>query len=492
MGNKPNSSFKKNLNASTIQIISEINENYYYGNFWKESKESIIIKSIGILIKDKSSLYALTNFNAVRFANTIKIYLDNGNSKKIRFYEVRAKIICESIELGLTLLEVDYPVDWRLIDNVITISDINPEYMPDNFPVNLYYVNYGVIKNKLFIDKRVINNVITAHKYKRLFDKFSSLLPFYECQLENIVEQDFLLGSPVTDNKGSIVGLISGYYEKGKTTIYQMTSAITMLRLLNDYFVNKNDVIKLLGFPFTCDGSVVITENIDTKYMDIKNINHKFKKGDVIKKICGINLPDNCNVYSPVLKSYMPIDAYISLHIYNIESLDIQFERNGRIITWKLKNPLLVDGRPMPLSYNLDCKLEIIDFFGLMFMIPCVELVNIYKRIYNINEYQFDILKKSTLVDNNKYLILVDIKITEKTDNIIKLLSGEDKKLILLHSINNKSIGNMDDVIKIKSSVKKYKIILSVCTVVEQLNLQENITLTLNSTDSETSVWKIS
>ncbi len=388
----------------------------------------------GMVVNIKNTLYVITNFDSTRFASKINVVL---YSKK-QPLNTDVKCVYSSMELGLSLLEV-IGISTKEYTHGFTKKDINPEHMPDNFSVTINTIQYNNIKKNMIsvapecIESK-IGTLIFNNKHRQYYPK----LPFYTLQFNN---EDLIkyMGAVVMDHKQSCVGIINDFDNN-----YMMIPAVTILK-----FMRKSALCVL---PMNKEVTYKIYE---------KKKKWTFDKNDNIILINNL-VPNNDTLYSPSMKTNVPIDTYVALEIPKESKMSLIIKRKDKnhqvcIIT---KSCDMIHYLPL-----FQPKINTLKFLGLYFVALTYELMQ--QMFQSITFKTINVLSDIDKLRNGKSCPIMLIKTENKYKNLINepfihMKENDNIELLILKTINKKQILNMTSIQdQLKKKVKQYEFVFT-------------------------------
>lgn len=271
-----------------------------------------------------------------------------------------------------------------------------------------------------------------------------------------------LLGGTVMDAKENLVGIISYCYENNDDVVYEFIPSLTILKFLT----NKS----IYNLPINFENNNITFDNVKNNYTTDAKIKWKFNKGDEIKKINDMEInEEKTNIFLKKLNKYVPIDTYLAYT--PLEYLKITIKRNNILHELKIKNKESSQLYCIPL-YNMNAN--IINFHNLLFVeATCEIMVRLTMLGYDIKCNEVN-NKINELTSNNKYtskcILLLRISNDFKNNTESKIVSqpifgllDEDNKtlqILVLKSINDYEIKNLNNIKKNEEIQNKKKIIV--------------------------------
>jgi hypothetical protein len=449
--------FNDKADSSVVQIIAKINDPLI-------NKETVV-RSCGTLIKYKNKVCAIVNFDYVRFASEIHVNLISDKQP----FTCNATIIKQNYDLGLSLLELNKKSikDWCYIGNIFNLSQINSEHMNNDFPIEIFAIDYIFSKDSktdITVHKIIIETKIESFILTKKYNTYSPQLPNYTFLIDNKKKSNLalLIGGTVMDGKHNLVGLIS-HCDLQEKIVCEFIPAMTIVRLLE----GKS---KLYGLPINFEKNNTTFDDIKIKYNHTSKKNTwEFKKNDVIIELDKTDLTKNSEIYLPVLKKYVPIDTYLAYcNEDKKQYLNITIMRKNKIHKLKLKHKTLNS------MYRIAIYNEI-NYFVNLFELVFVELtfeiiIRLSSMIYKQLNKQLNckaLNELDNMCNNNKYaqkyILLLRIKSGEIKNSttlpmisepIIGLVNKGNVEILLLKSIENTQIKNIYDLERLKPKLK--------------------------------------
>ena len=483
--------------TSLVQIISKIKQEKYP---WEDEKSMLVndelknVKSVGILLKVGDDIYCITTANCIRNAEVIKLYVEeahkNAKTKK-RLRQFTCVIDTLIIDLNLCILKCDNADfnNWSLYDHVANFDIISSEHILVDDETLIMNVDYQLLK-KLDIKKTTthttINNICFDNVYHHEFCK----LPYYTITIENADNINYL-GCPCINTTGHLIGLINSFVKNNDEITCDIVPSVVLMRVINERFTF--DTYKGLSVVKLELNKKKIINFYNLKYQTNTNKNFSFIDNDVILSINRRIVTHEGLVYDTSMKMCVSIEAYIALNIYTDQFLRIEILRNEKIIIKNIKPKKLIETFSLGYSYNWDVEYDLINFYGLYFVTPTIELLNRlyfdgffgelnYESIKNdytktsstkkstSEELKYNFPSKQSVFSKSKKdiyhkfskLLLVSIDETESTGTICKMFNHDiicniKNRYFTLTSINKKKINNMDELKQFMDNNEKCK-----------------------------------
>lgn len=420
----------------------------------------------GTVITYNNEYYILTCHHGIQNYETIHL-ISKVNNKSV---------ICKLNELysikqyDFSVLRFDDPNDIKKINHELVSSRL--KYQLETETDIKLMINYLPDKDNkddnkvkgLFVGHNALNANYIGYNIIKFRTEIYPAIPIIEIRITDTASWDIyqgLSGALVYNYQNEIYGIISNYDVMNKIL------CVIPSYCLYKFFIRsiKKDNIKSLCLSTkVCSFDNKVGHEIDNtyniNYVDDKNKEVKFKKGDLIESINNQEFDKDGYVYIKDLNITVPLDTYCILEDYDLYKIKYYNKSKNYVETIKQINLIPLDNI---IRFNLYHNDKIIKYRGLVITEMSEQLIIYYNYLGIditglVNDYYNDCYTST----GQKILVVINIDYNELSNietNIYKLISFPliktdiDSYIIpVVSKINNKKINNINDMEKLLSN----------------------------------------